>query len=118
MMSSVASLKETVLQQVIELNKHMVAAAGQSNDGPQQTNTQSETISSSLLNLTKQLTTLAEMNNGQIEKMTVIDQRISKAIEDTESDIEDSASNIDIGTQLIELSNQARVALERNINNA
>jgi methyl-accepting chemotaxis protein len=118
MMSSVASLKETVLQQVIELNKHMVAAAGQSRDGPQQTNTQSETISSSLSDLTNQLNTLTEMNSGQIEKMTVIDQRIIKVIEDTESAIQDSTSNIGIGTQLIDLSNQAKAALERNINNA
>jgi methyl-accepting chemotaxis protein len=118
MMNSVASLKETVLQQVIELNEHMVAAAGQSNDGPQQATTQSETISSSLSSLTNQLTKLAEMNGDQIEKMALIDQRIIKVIEDTESAVQDSTIDIGIGTQLIDLSNQARVALERNINNS
>jgi methyl-accepting chemotaxis protein len=118
MMGSVASLKETVLKQVIELNVHMVAAAGQSSDGTQQANTQSETIFASLSNLSNQLTTLGEMNSDQIGKMAVIDQHISKLIEDTEAAVQGSATNIDIGTQLINLSNQARVALEININNS
>jgi methyl-accepting chemotaxis protein len=117
MVRSVASLKETVLQQVIELNEHMVAAAGQSNDGSQQANTQSETINSSLSNLSNQLTTLVEMNSDQIEKMRVVDQRIGKIIEDTEATMQGSATDIGIGTQLIDLSNQARIELEITINN-
>ena len=117
MMRSVASLKETVLQQVIELNEHMVAAAGQSNDGSQQANTQSETINSSLSNLSNQLTTLVEMNSDQIEKIRVVDQRIGKIIEDTEATMQGSATDIGIGTQLIDLSNQARIELEITINN-
>jgi methyl-accepting chemotaxis protein len=117
MMSSVASLKETVQNQVIELNKHMIAAAGQSSDGTQQANTQSETINSSLSNLTNQLTTLGEVNSDQIEKMAVIDQRISKIIEDTEAAVQGSAINIGIGTQLINLSSQVQKELESNINN-
>jgi methyl-accepting chemotaxis protein len=118
MMSSVASLKETVLQQVIELNEHMVTAAGQSSDGTQQASTQSEAISLSLSNLTNQLTTLGEINSDQVKKMAVVDQRISKVIEDTAATVEGSAINIGIGTQLINLSNQARVALEINMNNS
>lgn len=116
MMRSVASLKETVLQQVIELNEHMVSAAGQSSDGTQQANTQSENICSSLSNLTNQLTTLGEMNGDQIEKMSVVDQRISKIIEDTEAAVQGSATNIGIGNELIDLSSQASVALENTIN--
>ena len=116
MMSSVSSLKVTVLQQVVELNKHMVEAAGQSNDGKQQTQTQSESIKTALSNLGNQLATLGELNSTQIKKMGVVDLRIGKIIEDTEAAVQGSATNIDIGNQLIELSSQASAQLERSLN--
>lgn len=111
MMNSVSSLKEKVLKQVVELNNHMVNAAGQSSDGQQQTQSQSEAIGTALFDLGSQLTSLTAVNQTQIEQMSNIDQRIDKIIEDTDAVVQASATNIDIGNELIILSSQASAEL-------
>lgn len=111
MMSSVATLKETVLKQVTELNGHMANAAGQSTDGTQQSQAQSDVIKSSLADLADQLTRLGELNGNQIDQMSIVDQRIGKIIADTKAAVTGSATNIDIGNELVALSAKAGVEL-------
>ena len=115
MMSSVSSLKENVLKQVVDLNNHMLKASGQSDEGRQQAQTQPEAIKTALSDLGSQLTTLGESNNSQIEQMGIVEQRIAKIIEDTEAAVQGSAKNIDIGNELIAISSQVSTQLKRSL---
>ena len=110
MMSRVSSMKASVVQHVDELSSHMSAAAGKSSDGNQTAKQKSTEIESSLSTLDRELALLKDLSSAQIEKMQTIHGHLDKIIEDTQSAVKGSAANMEVGADLIALSEKSRHA--------
>ena len=104
MMSHVASLKETVVDQVNELSSHISDAAESSTTGTDEAREQSQAIHASLSTITNELRALGDASGDQLKQIRSLSTQINALSEGSQATAEHAAKASTDLDELVKLS--------------